>query len=230
MPAVAPRTEARPFAASDDSGGARLENEARGVTKAAAGSTYRQMSEPSGKDSKQAFVDLHDRVGQRLMVYLARRMHDVDAAAELWSECWAVAFESWYRCKAEGRREQEGWVFGIARNQLAAYYRSGAIERRALQRLNWTVPAFDGIPDEELERVAELDGLRSVVAEALSGLPAKRRRAVGLRIVEGLSYHEVAARMGCSEQAARAHVSRGLRRLAEAVDQHELSAAEGPTR
>jgi len=121
-------------------------------------------------------------------------------------------------------------VFGIARNQLAAYFRSGAIERRALERLHWAVPAFEGELDEDLARVAELDGLRAIVVDALSDLPAKRRRAVQLRIVDGLAYHEVANRMGCSEQAARAHVSRGLRRLAQALDQHELSTAARPIR
>lgn len=177
----------------------------------------------SPEPTKQAFIEVYERAGRRLLVYLARRLHDVDAAADLWSECWAVAFESWSRCTAESPEGAEAWVFGIARNQLAGYYRSGAIERQALERLHWTVPAFDGELDDDLARVAELDGLRAVLAEALSELPARRRRAVRLRIIDGLAYHEVAARMGCSEQAARAHVSRGLRRLAQALDQHELS-------
>lgn len=43
--------------------------------------------------------------------------------------------------------------------------------------------------------------------------------------------HDVVAnRMGCSERAARAHVSRGLRRVAQALDQHELSTAVRPIR
>lgn len=172
-------------------------------------------------------MDLYDRVGRRLLVYLTRRLHDVDAAAELWSECWAQAFASWHRCRASSPAEAEAWMFGIARHQLAAYYRSGTIERNVLERLQWETPALDGMLDQELEQVAELDLLRTVLRGALRDLPRKRRQAVGLRIVHGLSYREVATRMGCSEQAARAHVSRGLRRLAEALDHYELIRAKG---
>lgn len=200
---------------------------ASAVTAGVARSTYRQMTWIAG--DKGAFVALHDRAGRRLMRYLARRLHDVDAAAELWAECWAVAFESWPRCYAVDEDAAEAWVFGIARNQLAAYFRSGSIERRAMARLKWTVPAVAGAFDEELERVAELDLLRTVLAEGVRELPAKRRRAVQLRIVEGLSYGEVATQMGCTEQAARAHVSRGLRRLADAMDRYELITGIGPS-
>ncbi len=178
----------------------------------------------SDANHKQGFVDLHERMGRRLLMYLARRLHDVDAAAELWSECWALAFEGWPRCKASSAGEAEAWVFGIARHQLAAYYRSGEIEQRALQRLHWTVPTVDEGLDEAIQRVAELDLLKTMLTEALRELPEKRRRAVRLRIVQGLPYRDVAAEMGCSEQAARANVSRGLRRLAKALDQHELRA------
>jgi DNA-directed RNA polymerase specialized sigma24 family protein len=47
---------------------------------------------------------------------------------------------------------------------------------------------------------------------------------VRLRVVDELDYPTVADRLGISEQAARARVSRGLRVLASAVD--ELGATE----
>jgi DNA-directed RNA polymerase specialized sigma24 family protein len=47
-----------------------------------------------------------------------------------------------------------------------------------------------------------------------------------LRIVEERSYEDVAAQMGVSEQTARARVSRGLRKLAEALEPYQ-SALEG---
>jgi RNA polymerase sigma factor (sigma-70 family) len=81
------------------------------------------------------------------------------------------------------------------------------------------VPTLGGADElEELERAAELEALRPALADALGTLPHKRRRAVELRIVSGLPYEQVAAQLGCTEQAARASVSRGLRRLAELLD------------
>jgi RNA polymerase sigma-70 factor (ECF subfamily) len=149
-------------------------------------------------------------------------VHDTDAAAELWAECWAAAFENWQSCRSETDAQAEAWVFGIARNQLAAYYRTGAVESRAMQRLEWSVPTVDAVLDEELERVIDREALRAAFAQALGTLPPMRRLAVRLRVIDGLDYSEVALRLGCSEQAARAHVSRGLKRLADVVDEFEL--------
>ena len=73
----------------------------------------------------------------------------------------------------------------------------------------------------EIERRAELASLRSLLLAALDELPERRRQAVQFRVVGGLPYHAVAERLGCSEQAARAQVSRGLRSLAKALDQTE---------
>jgi len=175
--------------------------------------------------TKQAFIALHDRMGKRLLAYLVRRVHDSDAAAELWAECWAVAFENWRGCRAVSDAQAEAWVFAIARNQLAAYYRTGLIRMRAVERLQLTIPKVGGALDDELERVVDREALRAAFAETLGILPPMRRRAVRLRVVDGLGYVEVAARLGCSEQAARAHVSRGLKQLADALDRHELCVA-----
>ena len=171
--------------------------------------------------SKEAFEALYARLGERLLLYLARRVQDVDTATELWAECWASAYEGWCRCRAVEPGEQDAWVFGIARHQLAGYYRSGAIERRACERLGWSVPAVDADEHEEIERRAELASLRSLLVAALAELPERRRQAVQFRVVAGLPYPIVAERLGCSEQAARAQVSRGLRSLAKALDQRD---------
>ncbi len=168
------------------------------------------MPNRGGDRSKQAFEELYDRSARRLLLYLARRMHDIDAATELWAECWAAAFAGWARCKARSDSELEAWIFGIARNQLGKYYRSGEVASRVLDQLMWTVPSVSDTDRADIERDADLAALRAVLSEALARLPAMRRRAVELRILEGLTYQETAARLGCSEQAARAHVSRGV--------------------
>ena len=164
-------------------------------------------------DDKTSFEGLYDRVAERVLIYLARRVRDPDAAAELWAECWAAAFESWSRCRASGPAEAEAWMFGVARNQLAAYYRTGAIQRRALEKLGWTAPSLGVDEREWIDRALDVELLSPALEEALLELPQKRRQAVQLRVVEDLPYDAIAERLGCSEQTARAHVSRGLRRL-----------------
>ena len=165
------------------------------------------------EELKSSFEALYDRVAERLLIYLARRVRDPDAAAELWAECWAAAFASWPRCRASGPAEAEAWMFGVARNQLAAYYRTGAIQRRALEQLRWVAPPLAADEREWIDRVADLEVLSPALDEALAELPQKRRQAVQLRVLDDLPYDAIAKRLGCSEQTARAHVSRGLRRL-----------------
>ena len=51
----------------------------------------------------------------------------------------------------------------------------------------------------------------------LAALPAAQRDAVRLRIVDELSYDDLAARLGITPDNARARVSRGLRALTRAI-------------
>jgi RNA polymerase sigma factor (sigma-70 family) len=189
---------------------------------------YLQAMRARGRESsKEAFEELYDRIGRRLLLYLVRRLHDLDAATELWAECWAAAFAGWSRCRARSESELEAWMFGIARNQLGSYYRSGGIASRTLEQLRWTVPSVGEGERAEIERDAELATLRVVLREALERLSPMRRRAVELRVLDARGYAEVAARLGCSEQAARAHVSRGLRQLERQMNRDQLVELQG---
>ncbi len=69
-----------------------------------------------------------------------------------------------------------------------------------------------------IERRAGLDQLREALGRELSLLSKEQRDALRLRVVEEHSYVEVAERLGVSEQAACARVSRGLRALAHALE------------
>jgi RNA polymerase sigma-70 factor (ECF subfamily) len=185
------------------------------------------MMHPRREDkTKSAFEEVYDGVSRRLLLHLVGRMHDIDAATELWAECWAIAFASWTRCKARSNGEVEAWIFGIARNQLGHYYRTGDIRRRTIEQLQWTTPTVQENEHTELELEANLSALRGVLTKALERLPEMRARAVQLRVLEGLPYEEVAAKLSCSEQAARAHVSRGLRQLERQIDREQIADLE----
>ena len=69
-----------------------------------------------------------------------------------------------------------------------------------------------------IDERAGLPALRLALGAQLAVLPEQQQRALQLRIVDELDYVEVAATLGCSEQAARARVSRGLRLLAAGLE------------
>jgi RNA polymerase sigma-70 factor (ECF subfamily) len=166
----------------------------------------------------EAIAGLYDAHARSILVFFTRRTFEPDVALELMAETFAQAVVSRRSFRGEGDDTAKAWLFAIARNQLAAFFKRGQIERRALARLDLEPPS---LPDEELARVEELAGLgnlRTALREELARLGAEQRDAIALRIVDELPYPLVAERLGVSEQTARARVSRGLRALARALD------------
>lgn len=170
--------------------------------------------------SSQDFEELYFAMADRLLAFLARRTADPETARDLWAETWARAYESRDSFRGSVRAQGEAWLLGIARNLLASYYKRGSIEQRALARLELEPPPISPGDLERLERLAGLGVLRAELGAALAGLGRDQQQALRLRIVEGLPYPEVAARMGIAEPAARARVSRGLRALQQALDRN----------
>jgi RNA polymerase sigma-70 factor (ECF subfamily) len=160
------------------------------------------------------FATLYDRHARALVSFFQRRLYDPEAAVDLMAETFAAAFRDRASYRGEDAcGDAAAWLFGIARNLLHGYWRSGSVERRALARLG---VQRRSLTDEELERVEQLAGtaaLREEIARALASLPAEQRSALELRVVEERPYDEVARLLDISEPTARQRVSRALRAL-----------------
>jgi RNA polymerase sigma factor (sigma-70 family) len=168
------------------------------------------------------FIRLYRRHAQTLLVYFQRRVHDPELARDLLAETFESAIAAGPGFRGSTDSELSGWLWSIARNALAEQYRRELGERDRRRRLPSTRVALS---DREIERIEELAGieeLREAVTQRLAELPEHQRDAVRLRVLEDLSYQEIAARMGSSADTARARVSRGLRALNVALeDEHE---------
>lgn len=150
-------------------------------------------------------------------MYCARRTYDADVALDVVAEVFAAAFEQRARCRADSAAEREAWLYGIARNLIAGFWRRGAAEQRAVRRLGIEVRDLSAEERERVEELADLREYRRRVAADMDRLGADQREAVRLRVVEELDYAEIAVLLGVSEQVVRARVSRGLRRMAADV-------------
>ncbi len=171
----------------------------------------------------------YERDGRRLLVFFTRRTYDAQLAVDLVAETYARAFEQRRSFAADPADHDAlaAWVFGIGRNVLHEALRRGRAERRALRRVGVEPPVLAADEQARIEELAALGELRTAVTAALADLGAEQREAVRLRVVDELGYPAIATRLGISEQAARARVSRGLRALAVALDRHEPGGAEG---
>ncbi len=166
----------------------------------------------------EAFAEFYRDHFESVLAFLARRVFDPEIALELAAESFAQAYTARGRFRGTSAAEAEAWIYRIARRQLARYFRNGNVRLRAMERLRIEAPRLDDERRAAIEGLAELDGLRSALRHELVRVSRAQREALWLRVVEELSYAEVAQRLEISEQAARARVSRGLRSLSAALE------------
>jgi RNA polymerase sigma factor (sigma-70 family) len=167
----------------------------------------------------EVFAEFYDAYYDSVLRFLARRVFDPGLAFDLLSETFAKALERRAQFRGASAAEEQAWLFSIARTELSHYWRSGKVEKAAVERFAITVPTLTESEHERIESLAGLSALGPELTEALSALPDDQRRAVELRILDDRSYADIALELGVSEQTARARVSRGLRALARAVPQ-----------
>lgn len=163
----------------------------------------------------EGFPAFYRARSRELLVFFARRTYDPEIAFDLAAETFAQALTSRRRYRGSSEDDAAAWLYGIARHQLARYFRRGKVEARALSRLGVELPAVGSDELERVEELADLEALRSATVQALRRLASDQQRALELRVIEELPYREVAERLGVTEDTARARVSRGLRALAE---------------
>lgn len=165
----------------------------------------------------RAYAAFYDAYSDRVLAFLARRVLDPEVAIDLMSETFAKVLECRMQFRGTSAAEEQGWLFAIARSELSHYWRSGRVERAALERFAVTVPELGPDEFERIEALAGLNGLDGPLRHAVAALPCDQRRAIELRIVEDRTYPEMAQQLGVSEQVARARVSRALRALARVL-------------
>lgn len=161
-----------------------------------------------------------------LLLFFTRRTFDAEAALDLTAESFAAAFASRRTFRGATDQEAGGWLFAIARRQLARYFEAGAVSQELVRRLGVETPVAAGAELERIEEMAGLGTLRAGLRDQLVALDAGQRKALWLRVVNEQPYARVAQQLGISEQAARARVSRALRALGESLAATSLAVGE----
>lgn len=170
-------------------------------------------------DQPELFARFYDRHARRLLTYFVRRTFDPELAADLTAETFAQAFAARRRFRVQEAGGAEAWLYTIARRQLSRARRRSRADTAARHRLGIPIRELDSDDYERIERLIDFEEIGRRVAGALTKLSAEQREAVTLRVVDGRPYAEVARQLGCTELAARARVSRGLRHLEALIEQ-----------
>lgn len=145
--------------------------------------------------------------------FIMKRTYDADVTAELTAETFARAFEKRSQFRGHTDDEARGWILTIARRLLADYWRRGSVEMKAVERLAIQVPQVSDDDREKIEALVDFTATRQRLARALEDVPESSRAALKLRVIDELSYSEVAESLRVTEETARVRVSRALRSL-----------------
>jgi RNA polymerase sigma-19 factor, ECF subfamily len=164
-----------------------------------------------------AFEALYRTYWQRLYSFAFRYVHSKEDAEEVAQE---VFFRIW--------RGRAHWVpAGAVRNYLYLAVRNAArdrLERAAVAR-RWQLVQVETLRDPpapaapEIESNVEAPELAAAVERALAELPSKRSAVCRLRLIDGLSYAQIADRLGICEKTVETQLARGLKSLRNQIRQ-----------
>jgi RNA polymerase sigma factor (sigma-70 family) len=149
----------------------------------------------------QRFLDAHREIVWR---FLLASVGPVEAE-DCFQDTFVAALRAYPRLRAGSNLGS--WVLTIAHNKALDSHRA---------RARGAIPVAE--PAAVDRRTEPSPGARDeTLWEAVEELPDRQRSAVMLRYVADLPHRDIAAAIGCSEEAARRSLHEGLTKLRKAV-------------
>jgi RNA polymerase sigma factor (sigma-70 family) len=156
--------------------------------------------------------------------FIVRRVDDPYLAADLTADVFLAAIDAASSYRPE-RGVPAAWLFGIARNIVAAERRRAARERRANARVEGRRLLTEN-DVERMQRRIDAAAQARALFEAVAQLPSGERAVLELVALDDLTVSEAAAVLGLNPVAARVRLHRArsaLRRQIVGDDSPTLS-------
>lgn len=158
-----------------------------------------------------AFEAFYRRHVEAVTRFLARRVGDPHLVADLVADVFLAVLDSAHLYRPS-RGSELGWLYGVARNTLAAQRRRAAAENRAVGRIaGHRLLDADDLVRLEARLDAEQPARRAI--EAMASLPDGQRAVLELVVVDQLSVTEAATALGIRPGTARVRLRRARQSL-----------------
>lgn len=157
----------------------------------------------------ELFRHLVDRESPRLVGYARRLTRDADEARELAQRTWVRAFEK--RRSFAGHGPLFAWLLSICRSLFHDGLRAQQREARLVAAM--AAAGHSDCDGKEDSVESERSYLSSQLADAVGALPPQQRDVLMLRLFEGCSTRETAARLSVAEGTVKAALHHALRKL-----------------
>lgn len=153
-----------------------------------------------------AFNELYLRHSGRVLSYLKRRLRRPEEAEDVFQQVYAKLHRS--RHTYDPAFAFGHWLFVITRTVLLDHWGK---EKRKVDRPG-VEPLDEGAIPAHAAGSGSVEGL-----DLLQGLPADQKQVVTWRILDELSYQEIAKRLDRSQEGVRQMLSRALRRVRKSI-------------
>jgi len=164
-----------------------------------------QLVEAARRGDRSAFGRLYDRYARMVHGILLARV-PVRDAGDLVQDVFLQALYSLAGLRDAARFG--AWLAAIARNRANDYH------RRAIEEVE--------LSDEVVQKESRVDSAEAeavLVLAAIRSLPETYRETLFLRLVEGMTGPEIAARTGLTPGSVRVNLHRGMQQLREKLAQ-----------
>ncbi len=160
-----------------------------------------------------AFDELFSRHSGRVFSYLKKRLDNSEEAQEAFQSVFLKLHQSRSVLSPEYLFSQS--LFVITRSVLLDRWRKSG---RSLETMYWEGDAIEQVPDLRASMnpdTGDQDSGEGALLSLISQLPVTQGEAVRLRVLDELTYAEIAKKLECAEPGVRKLVSRGLAKLRE---------------
>jgi RNA polymerase sigma-70 factor (ECF subfamily) len=171
------------------------------------------------KKDPRLFGPLYEANYRPIFGYVLRRTASVDMAQDITSEVFTRALSNLHRYYWRGI-PFSAWLYRIASNEIATYYKRNGHEKIAMAELAASRNLLGDSPEDEVEHAEhELEKYREYLAvqAAVRKLPDKFQEVIALRFFEKKQLSEIAAITGRPENSVKATLYRGLEKLRRLV-------------
>lgn len=153
---------------------------------------------------------------KRLRAFIGQRVVDENEAQEILQETLLAAFECLDRFK--GRSSFFTWLCGIAKHEIADYYRKKKIKTFLFSRLPW----LEELASQALgpEQVLLRKEFEAKVKGTLGGLSEGYAEVLRLKYYRGLSVKQIAQKLNETTKAVESRLFRARQAFTEAFAAH----------
>lgn len=167
----------------------------------------RRLFDLVAEGDEKAFADVFQRYFEPLYRILLRYTKSPSEAEDIVQQAFVRLWEGRRRLKEVD--DPAAWLYTITRNEFRDRYRKLRVSQRYRQYLHEVFEEEAGTPEETLI----LKQHEHLMKRAIAGLSDRQREAYLLSREAGLTYEEIAVRMGLERTTVKEHISRAVKAI-----------------